>query len=143
MPSMKGYHALKNLPEEKVTDKISRRVLVGDQEMVVWWSMKAGAHAASHQPPHEQIFWMISGKVGFRLGPDRGVGGPGDLGLIPGGVEHEAWFVEDTEVIDIFAPPRARTSSRRRCPRTCERVERVSYRSAAASAPTTWSRCVM
>jgi hypothetical protein len=26
--------------------------------------------------------------------------------VIPGGVEHEAWFLEDTEVIDIFAPPR-------------------------------------
>jgi quercetin dioxygenase-like cupin family protein len=106
MPSMKGYHALKNLPEEKVTDKISRRVLTGDQEMVVWWSMKAGAHAAAHQHPHEQIFWMISGKMEFRLGNDRRMCGPGDLGLIPGGVEHEAWFVEDTEVIDIFAPPR-------------------------------------
>ena len=31
---------------------------------------------------------------------------PGDVGVIPGNVEHEAWFVEDTEVIDVFAPPR-------------------------------------
>jgi hypothetical protein len=30
----------------------------------------------------------------------------GDLGVIPGGVEHEAWFPEDTEVVDVFAPPR-------------------------------------
>ena len=28
--------------------------------------------------------------------------GPGDLGVIPGGGEHEAWFHEDTEVIDVF-----------------------------------------
>jgi hypothetical protein len=26
--------------------------------------------------------------------------------VIPGGVEHEAWFPEDTEVADVFAPPR-------------------------------------
>jgi hypothetical protein len=26
--------------------------------------------------------------------------------VIPGGVEHEAWFPEDTEVIDVFAPRR-------------------------------------
>jgi len=26
--------------------------------------------------------------------------------VIPGGTEHEAWFHEDTEVIDFFAPPR-------------------------------------
>ena len=25
--------------------------------------------------------------------------------VIPGGEEHEAWFREDTEVIDFFAPP--------------------------------------
>ena len=30
----------------------------------------------------------------------------GDLVVIPGGTEHEAWFREDTEVIDFFAPPR-------------------------------------
>jgi quercetin dioxygenase-like cupin family protein len=89
MSSMKGFHVLKHLPEEKVTDKISRRVLVGDQEMIVWWSMKAGAHAAAHRHPHEQMFVMLSGRMEFRLGS-----------------EHEAWFHEDTEVIDVFAPPR-------------------------------------
>jgi hypothetical protein len=31
----------------------------------------------------------------------------GDVVVIPGGTEHEAWFREDTEVIDFFAPPRA------------------------------------
>ena len=85
---------------------ISRRILAGDQEMIVWWSMKAGAHAAGHQHPHEQIFWVLKGKMEFRLGTDRRICGPGDLGVIPGGVEHEAWFLEDTDVIDIFAPPR-------------------------------------
>ena len=32
--------------------------------------------------------------------------GRGDVVVIPGGAEHEAWFREDTEVIDFFAPPR-------------------------------------
>jgi putative intracellular protease/amidase len=32
--------------------------------------------------------------------------GAGDVVVIPGGTEHEAWFREDTEVIDFFAPPR-------------------------------------
>ena len=30
----------------------------------------------------------------------------GGLVIIPRGTEHEAWFREDTEVIDFFAPPR-------------------------------------
>jgi hypothetical protein len=29
-----------------------------------------------------------------------------NAGVIPGGVEHGAWFREDTEVVDFFAPPR-------------------------------------
>lgn len=106
MPTLRGFHALRNLPEEKVTDKITRRVLCGEKEMVVWWSMKAGAHAAAHQHPNEQIFWMISGRMEFRLGTERRTCGPGDVGLVPSGVEHEAWFPEDTEVVDVFSPPR-------------------------------------
>ncbi len=102
----KGYLQLDKIPEEKVTPLISRKVVTGEKEMVVYWKMKAGAHAAAHHHPHEQIFWMLSGKMQFRLGDEKRTCGPGDLGVIPGGVEHEAWFPEDTEVIDIFAPPR-------------------------------------
>jgi len=106
MRFMKGYHALQRLPEEKVTDQITRRVLTGEQGMIVWWSMKAGAHAAAHRHPHEQIFWVISGRMDFRLGDEKRTCVAGDVGVIPGGVEHEAWFPENTEVIDVFAPPR-------------------------------------
>jgi quercetin dioxygenase-like cupin family protein len=106
MSVMKGFHTLRDLPQEKVTDKISRRILMGEKEMIVWWTMKAGAHAAAHRHPHEQLFWMISGRMDFRLGAERRTCGPGDLAVIPGGVEHEAWFPEDTEVIDVFSPPR-------------------------------------
>jgi quercetin dioxygenase-like cupin family protein len=106
MPSMPGYHTLKNLPEEKITDKISRRVLTGERQMMVWWSMKAGVHAAAHRHPHEQVFWMLSGRMDFRLGDERRTCEAGDCGVIPGGVEHEAWFPVDTEVIDVFSPPR-------------------------------------
>jgi len=31
---MAGFHALKRLPEEKITDKITRRVLFGDKTMI-------------------------------------------------------------------------------------------------------------
>jgi quercetin dioxygenase-like cupin family protein len=106
MRTMPGFHALDKLPEEKITDAISRRVLAGDKGMVVWWRMKAGAHAAAHRHPHEQIFWVVSGRMEFRLGDAKRTCRAGDVGLIPGGVEHEAWFPEDTEVIDVFAPPR-------------------------------------
>ena len=105
-PTTKGIQALRNLPEEKISDQITRRILVGEKEMIVWWSMKAGAHAAAHKHPHEQAFWVISGRMDFRLGGERRMCQAGDVGVVPGGVEHEAWFPEDTEVMDVFSPPR-------------------------------------
>ena len=69
--AMKGFSSLNMLPEEKVTEKITRRILVGEKEMMVFWKMQPGAHAALHSHPHEQMFWIIKGKMDFRLGNER------------------------------------------------------------------------
>jgi quercetin dioxygenase-like cupin family protein len=106
MPKFSGYSSFAALPEERITDKITRRMVAGEHGMVVWFSIKAGAHAAAHKHPHEQIFWMLKGRMEFRLGNERRVCGPGDIAVIPGGVEHEAWWPEDSEVVDVFSPPR-------------------------------------
>src|ERR1700722_8383677 len=89
MPVMSGFGTLAGLPWERVTDKIERRTLAGKQGMIVWWKMKAGAHAASHQHPHEQIVWMLNGRMDFRIGNDRRWMIAGDVAVIPGNVEHE------------------------------------------------------
>jgi quercetin dioxygenase-like cupin family protein len=107
MPVLFGFKQLAALPEERITDKISRRVLSGKQSMMVWWNVKAGAHAAAHKHPHEQIVWMLKGKMDFRIGDECRSMGAGDVAVIPSGVEHEGHFLEDTEVVDMFAPPRA------------------------------------
>jgi quercetin dioxygenase-like cupin family protein len=103
---MFGFRELAALPQETITDKISRRVLTGKEGMLVWWTIKAGAHASAHKHPHEQIVWMLKGKMDFRIGGERRSMGPGDLAVVPSGVEHEGFFAEDTEVVDMFAPPR-------------------------------------
>lgn len=106
MPRISGFSSFAAMAPEQVTDKISRRLVAGDKCMLIVWHMEAGAHAAAHSHPHEQIFWMLKGKMEFRLGDEKRTCGPGDVAVIPSGVEHEAWFPEDTEVVDIFAPPR-------------------------------------
>jgi quercetin dioxygenase-like cupin family protein len=106
MPVLSGFGSFAEIDDEVITDKITRRVVSGEREMLVWWRMKEGAHAGAHSHPHEQIAWMLKGTMEFRLGAEKRICVPGDVVVIPGGVEHEAWFLEDTEVIDIFAPPR-------------------------------------
>jgi quercetin dioxygenase-like cupin family protein len=106
MPVMSGFGALEKLPWERINDKIERRVLAGKHGMIVWWKIKAGAHAGAHQHPHEQIVWMLKGQMDFRIGNERRSMVAGDVAVIPGDTEHEGSFPEDTEVVDIFAPPR-------------------------------------
>jgi mannose-6-phosphate isomerase-like protein (cupin superfamily) len=86
---MSGFGAPARLPWDRINDKIERRILAGKQGMIVWWKMKAGAHAASHQHPHEQIVWMLNGRMEFRIGSDRRSMIAGDVAVIPGDVEHE------------------------------------------------------
>ena len=106
MPMIEGFDKLASVPEEQITDKIVRRVISGKQGTLAHWRMKAGAHAAAHHHPHEQFVWVMRGAIRLRVGAEERTIKPGDVAVIPGGVEHEAFFPEDTEVIDFFAPVR-------------------------------------
>ncbi len=101
MPVIAKFDKLAAVPEEQITDKIGRRVISGRQGTMVYWRMKAGAHAAPHQHPHEQFVWVISGAIRLRIGAEARTIKPGDIAVIPGGVEHEAFFPVDTEVIHV------------------------------------------
>ena len=106
MATLVGFGTFADLPEEQFSEKVSRRILSGDQGMLVWWSIGSGVHVEPHSHPNEQIVWMLRGKMEFRLGSEQRACSGGEVVVIPGGTEHEAWFREDTEVIDFFAPPR-------------------------------------
>jgi len=106
MPVIVGHDKLALIPEERIADKITRKVISGTQGMMVWWRFEAGGHAAAHKHPHEQISWMIKGRMDLRIGDETRSMVPGDIAVIPGGVEHEAFFPEETEIVDFFAPVR-------------------------------------
>jgi hypothetical protein len=55
MPVITGFDKLASVPEEQITEKIGRRVISGKQGTMVYWRMKAGAHAAAHQHPQESV----------------------------------------------------------------------------------------
>jgi hypothetical protein len=49
---------------------------------------------------------MLKGRMDFRIKNDRRSMIAGDVAVIPGNVEYEGFFPEDTEVINVFSPPR-------------------------------------
>jgi quercetin dioxygenase-like cupin family protein len=106
MATLTGFGSLAKIPPKEITDKISGRMMAGEQGMIVWWDMKACAHAGSHSHPNEQLVWMMKGRMELRIGGEKRMMVPGDVAVIPGGINHEAWFPEDVQVIDIFCPPR-------------------------------------
>lgn len=106
MTAMFGFHRLKDLPVEKLGEHAQRQLLAGQKGMIVWSSVKAGLDAPAHQHPHEQIIWVLSGRMNCRIDKETRSCGPGDVCVIPGGVEHQTSFPEDAEVVEFFAPPR-------------------------------------
>jgi quercetin dioxygenase-like cupin family protein len=97
---------IKAMPEEHLTEEMSRRMIVGKNQMLTIWKMKKGAHSAAHKHPEEQIFWILSGVIEFEIEGKRKRLGPNDSGVIPGNVMHEAWVIEDVEMANIFSPVR-------------------------------------
>jgi hypothetical protein len=93
MPTLVGFGTFAALPEEQISEKISRRILSGDQGMLVWWSIGAGVHVEPHTHENEQIVWMLKGKMGvpprqrtarLRPGGRRGHSGRcGARGMVP------------------------------------------------------------
>ena len=101
MPKLVGFSRFAALLEEQISDKISRRILSGDQGMVVWCSIGTGVHV-------ERTVTQMSRSCGCsRAAWSYGsAANSGSAAKVVRGTEHEAWFREDTEVIDLFAPPR-------------------------------------
>jgi quercetin dioxygenase-like cupin family protein len=94
------------VPAEEVAAKISRRMIVGTNEMLVRWEFKKGGIAARHSHVHEQIVLMIHGKIRLVVGDTEMILQDDDIVVIPPNTPHEAIALEDTIVIDIFSPPR-------------------------------------
>lgn len=66
----------------------------------------AGALAAEHDHPHEQIVYIVSGELDFTVGGETRRVGPGDSMYVPSGVRHGAVSITDSVVLDVFTPQR-------------------------------------
>jgi quercetin dioxygenase-like cupin family protein len=74
--------------------------------MLVRHTMTAGWVGTRHSHPHEQMVYILRGRIRFEHPSGVFVAGPGDSFLVPGNVPHQASALEDSEVLDIFTPAR-------------------------------------
>ena len=60
-----------------------------------------------HSHPHEQMGYLVEGRLEFTIGGITRLLGPGDIWRIPGGVTHRVRAVDQPAVaIDVFHPIR-------------------------------------
>jgi quercetin dioxygenase-like cupin family protein len=69
-------------------------------------TLAAGAEVPLHEHPNEQIATVLSGRLRFVIGGEELEVGAGESVLIPGGVPHRVDALEDSVVLDAFAPRR-------------------------------------
>jgi quercetin dioxygenase-like cupin family protein len=84
-----------------------RRILAHNENMMlVEHRMENGWVGTRHSHPHDQLVYVISGRLRFTCGDQTFEGGAGDSFVLRGGVEHQAWALEPSLVLDVFTPYR-------------------------------------
>jgi quercetin dioxygenase-like cupin family protein len=91
---------------ERLNASISRRLAVGENEMLGWVAFKKGGIVPAHKHVSEQITFILKGALKFTIhGVDYTVRS-GEVLVIPPNVVHEAVALEDTDDFDCFSPLR-------------------------------------
>ena len=86
---------------------LQRQVLAwSERMMLVRHLMQAGWKGARHSHPQEQLVYIIRGHLRFVSGDSVFDAFTGDSFIVPGGVEHQASALEESEVLDVFTPYR-------------------------------------
>lgn len=100
-----------DMPKERVTDHITRRVFTGSRMMIAHVYLDKGAIVPTHSHENEQLTYILEGALRFWIGdPNEGVEElvlrAGEVLYIPSNVPHKAEALEDTFDVDVFDPPR-------------------------------------
>jgi quercetin dioxygenase-like cupin family protein len=78
----------------------------GEKTLMAEFRVKKGGILPEHTHPHEQIGYLISGRIAFIIDGERKVAESGDSWCIHSDVPHSAEMVEDSVVIEVFSPVR-------------------------------------
>jgi len=94
------------VPTEKMSDLISRKMVVGEKAMIAQIFLKKGAVVPEHHHESEQITYILEGALKFDLEGKEVIVRQGEVLHIPSNVPHRAVALEDTLDVDVFSPLR-------------------------------------
>ena len=103
------FYRWEDMPKEKVSDTLDRRLITGDRVMLTHVYLKKGSIVPRHSHENEQITYILEGALRFWIGADESETidvHAGEVLHIPSFVPHKAEALSDTVDVDIFSPPR-------------------------------------
>ena len=96
-----GRHEMQLVPGART------RTFWGDKMLLSLVEIDAHSEVPRHTHPHEQAGVVIEGEMEMGIGNEVRVLKPGDMYIIPGGVEHYARCGDKpARALDIFSPVR-------------------------------------
>ncbi len=90
---------------------IERRRVIGKQAMISYVKLEKGCRVPTHHHENEQFACILSGRLKFTLGDEGSeerrevTVSTGGIFYVPANAPHAAEAMEDTVVLDVFAPP--------------------------------------
>lgn len=104
-----AHYRWDDMPRQKVTDKIDRRVVTSERMMLAHVYLTKGSIVPRHSHENEQLTYILEGALKFWIGEDGAqeiIVRAGEVLVIPSNVPHKAEALEDTLDVDVFNPPR-------------------------------------
>jgi quercetin dioxygenase-like cupin family protein len=93
-------------PIERLNDTIGRQLLNGDGMTLARITLASGAIVPEHRHESEQIATVLAGRLRFEIGGEEREVQAGESVLIRGDVPHSVVALEESVVLDAFAPRR-------------------------------------
>ena len=103
------FYRWEDMPKERLSDVLDRRLITGDRMMLSHVYLKKGAIVPRHQHENEQLTYILEGGLRVWIGEDESEVLDvlaGEVLHIPSLVFHKAEALEDTLDVDVFSPPR-------------------------------------
>lgn len=110
MPTACTFTRWADVPRERVTDQLERKLITGERIMLAHVFLERGCVVPKHSHENEQFTYILEGALRFYLGEDGSEVvdvRAGEVLHIPSNLPHRAEALEDTLDMDIFSPPRA------------------------------------
>lgn len=85
---------------------VRRTLITTDKLMMCEFQFNKGAEIPIHSHPHEQVGYVVKGKVRMTINKAEYILTTGDTYGAPPNVSHGATIIDDAILIDTFSPPR-------------------------------------